>query len=423
MSIRNPIAISCGPRLRNHSAIFSGWGAVRINWGGAWPRYQQALDWWAGQRDVERARTRYLKIIFKAANPPRADQYYYTTYGNYIPLDVLENALKISTTANDKAHLNFLIAMTMRYTGGDMSARQRVPDQFEDALAAGKQTDWYDDALFHYAEWMNNYGSYRSLEDGQWQQRPDYVKALELYRRLITEFRKGETRYYDQAQYQIKQITDPSLSIGVSNIFLPGSELEFALNTRNLKRVNLALYKFDMTRDLRFSGLADEDAGEGEIGPWIQKLPLAGRTPFKSWTKNIDEDEPHKPTSEQTRIEGKLPTGAYLLEAKGGALTVRDIVLVSDATLVVKSSNNQVLAFFADAITGAPIANATRRTLGEFLPQQQVAVAPPATNNRLRRARSICIGHRKRPSQLIRDRREQRPAGICFRLCVRHRTE
>ena len=333
-------------------------GRSSLNWGGAWPRYQLALDWWAGQRDVERARTRYLKIIFKAASP-RNDPYYYTTYGNYIPLDVLENALKISATANDKAHLNFLIAMTMRYIGGDLSARQRVPDQFEDALAAGKQTDWYDDALFHYAEWMNNYGSYRSLEDGQWQQRPDYVKALELYRRLITEFRKGETRHYDQAQYQIKQITDPSLAIGVSNIFLPGSELEFALNTRNLKRVNLALYKFDMTRDLRFSGLTDEDAGEGEMGPWIQKLPLAGRTPFKSWIKNIDEDDAHKPTSEQTRIEGKLPTGAYLLEAKGGALSVRDIVLVSDATLVLKSSNSQVLAFFADAITGAPIPNAT----------------------------------------------------------------
>ena len=333
-------------------------GRNSVNWTSAWPRYQQALDWWAGQRDVERARTRYLKIIFKAADPPRADRFYYTAYGNYIPLNILENALKISTTTDDKAHLNFLIAMTMRYTGGDMSARQRIPDQFEDALAAGKQTEWYDDALFHYAEWMNSNGSYRSLEDGQWQQRPDYVKALELYRRLVTEFSVGTTRYYDQAHYQIKQITDPALSIGVPNIFLPGSELQFGLNTRNIKSVNLALYKFDMTRDLRFSSLADEDAGEGEIAPWIQKLPLAGRTPFKSWTKNIGETEPHQPTSEEARIEGKLPAGAYLLEAKGGSLSVRDVILVSDATLIVKSSSKQVLAFFADAVTSAPIPNA-----------------------------------------------------------------
>ena len=334
-------------------------GRGSLNWSSAWPRYQQALDWWAGQRDVETARTRYLKIIFKAANPPRADQYYYTNYGNYIPLDVLENALKISTTANDKAHLNFLLAMTMRYIGGDLSARQRVPHQFEDAIAAGKQTEWYDDAIFHYAEWMNNYGSYRPLKDGQWQQRPDYLTALELYRRLITEFTQGETRYYDQALYQIKQITNPSLSVGVSNIFLPESELEFGMNTRNLKRVNLALYKFDMTRDLRFSGLSDDDIGEGDQGSWIQKLPLAGRAPVKSWTKDIDETEPHKPISEETRIEGKLPTGAYVLEAKGGPLSARDLVLVSDATLVLKSSNNQVLAFFADAVSGAPIPNAS----------------------------------------------------------------
>src|SRR6185503_10613827 len=83
-----------------------------MNWGPAWPHYQQALDWWAGQRDIDRARARYLRIVFKAAEPPRADEYYRYGYnGNYIPLDTLENALKISEAANDKAHLHFLIAM------------------------------------------------------------------------------------------------------------------------------------------------------------------------------------------------------------------------------------------------------------------------------------------------------------------------
>ena len=70
--------------------------------------------------------------------------------------------------------------MTMRYAGGDYYARYRVPDQFEDALKAGRQADWYDDALFYYAEWMNSYGTMRILEDGQFEQQPDYEKALEL---------------------------------------------------------------------------------------------------------------------------------------------------------------------------------------------------------------------------------------------------
>src|SRR6185436_19851791 len=58
-------------------------------------------------------------------------------------------------------------------------------------------------------------------------------------------------------------------------------------------------------------------------------------------------------------IEGKLPVGAYLLEAKAGSLSAREMILVSDATLVMKSSNSQALVFFTDALTSAPIANAT----------------------------------------------------------------
>ena len=333
------------------------------NWGSAWAYYHQALDWWAGQRELDRARDRYLRIVFKAAQPPRAeDDYYYNYYGNNLPLNILENALKISVEENDKAHLNFLIAMTMRHTGGDWEWRQRIPDQFEDALKAGKQAKWYDDALFNYAEWMNSYGSLRQLEDGQWEQQPDYPKALELYRRLLREFAKGETRYYDQALEQIKSITNPVLTVSVSNIFLPGSELQFALNARNVRRVDLSLYKFDMTRDLRFNSAANEDEsegeGEGDARPWIQKLPLAGRTPVKTWSKNIDNSERHQPYNEIARIDGKFPVGAYLLEAKGGSLSAREVVLITDATLVLKSSATQALAFFADAITGAPIANA-----------------------------------------------------------------
>ena len=58
------------------------------------------------------------------------------------------------------------------------------------------------------------------------------------------------------------------------------------------------------------------------------------------------------------RIEGKLPVGAYLLEAKSGSLSARDLVLVTDVSLVLKSSAKQALVYFCNALTGAPIANA-----------------------------------------------------------------
>src|ERR1051325_6676852 len=72
-----------------------------VQWGSAWSHYQAALDWWAGQQDINLARDRYLKIVFKAAQAPGIKDYIYTYYGYYIPLDILENALKISTSAND----------------------------------------------------------------------------------------------------------------------------------------------------------------------------------------------------------------------------------------------------------------------------------------------------------------------------------
>jgi alpha-2-macroglobulin len=332
---------------------------TQMNWGLAWPHYQQALDWWAGQREIDTARARYLKLVFKAAEPPLPNEYYfYTYYGNYIPLDVLENALKISTKENENAHLHFLIAMTMRYIGGDWETRQRVPDEFEAALKPGKQTDWYDDALFHYGEWMNNTGSIRQMDDGQWQQEVDYVKALELYRRLIKEFAKGETRYYDQAQQQIKGITEPVISVSVSNVFLPESELQFSLNARNISRAEFALYRIDLTRDVRFTKNLEEDEGEGNVENWIHRLPIQGRVPVKTWSRNIDSKGNHKPYSDEVRIDGKLPLGSYLLEARSGSLSARDLVLITDASLVMKSSAKQALVYFCDAVSGAPIADA-----------------------------------------------------------------
>ena len=331
----------------------------QMNWGGGWSHYQQALDWWAGQREINQARERYLSIVFKAAERPNPNEYYYYTYyGNYIPLDVLENALKISTAENDKAHLHFLIAMTMRYTGGDWEQRQRVPEEFEAALAGGKQTHWYDDALFHYASWMESNGTVHQLENGQWQQDADYVKALELFRRLTTQFAKGETRYYDQAIEQIKQITEPTIAVAVSNIFLPESELQFNLAARNLQRVDFALYRVDLTRDVRFTKNLEEDEGEGDVSSWIQKLRVAGKVPVKTWSKQLDGKVDHKPFNGEVRIDGKLPLGAYMLEARSGSVSARDLVLITDVSLVLKSSPRQALVYFSNAMTGAPIANA-----------------------------------------------------------------
>lgn len=333
----------------------------QMNWGVAWPHYQQSLDWWAGQRDLERARLRYLAIVSKAAAPSLSEDAY-GYYGNYLPIAVLENALKISTTTNERSLLNYLLAINLRNNGGPRGAESiaRIPEYFEEALKAGKQSQWYDDALFQYAEWMNSYGGLREVSPGEWQQQPDYVKALELYRRLTTEFSAGETRYFEQATRQIINITAPNIGVNVSNIFLPDSEIQFALNARNVRRVDLTLYKLDLTRDIPQSGAdagADEGSGDLASSSWMTNWRPNGRVPFKSWTREV-KDQEYRPVNEQVRIDGKLPVGAYLLDAHITGGFARELILVSDATLVLKSSGKQALVFFSNALTGAPIANA-----------------------------------------------------------------
>jgi len=318
------------------------------NWGAAWPYYQQALDWWAGARDIAQARERYLALVWRMARPPGVQRdYSYGYWGNQIPLDVLDNALKIARSANDQAHAHYLIAMTVRNQGGDWERRARVPEEFEGAIKAGKRTDWYDDALYHYAEWMAGQGRAVPMADGNWRQEPDYPKALELFRRLVGEFSQGETRYWDQAQQQIKNITEPQLGVSVPNIFLPDSEIQYHLNWRNVQRVELALFPVELNRDVKFTG---------ERQNWLSAISVGSLERLKSWSYDTNDKGDYKPGAEALRLEDRLKPGAYLLEVKAGGKAARDLVLVTDASLVLKSSGRQTLVYFCNALDSSPLA-------------------------------------------------------------------
>ena len=170
----------------------------RHDWSTAWTHYSAALDWWAGSRDIEQARARYLGIIWKASGSEQQR----TQYGYYaisIPLDVLENAAKIATTPDEKSHAAYLIAMQL-IRQGDAESVERTRRNFEAAIAAGKASEWYDDALFQYAQWLERSGVVTALDDGGWRIEPDYEAAVSMYRRVLSEYAKGETRYWDQSK-------------------------------------------------------------------------------------------------------------------------------------------------------------------------------------------------------------------------------
>ena len=321
------------------------------NWYQGWQHYQLALDWWGGAADVELARKKYLAIVWRAVRPADAEEYYdYGYYGNWIPVPVLENVLAIAQSKDDLAHAHYLMAMGLKQQG-EWESQARIPEEFEAALATGKSSEWYDDALYGYAEFLEQYGRAVELEAGGWTREQDFVAALVLYQRFLKEFKKGESRFWDQAKQRADDIVSTSVSVGVSNLFLPDSEVQYYLNWKNVSKIDLALYKVDLAAGVEFG----KDEGSGA---WLQSLKVSDKMRRKSWTHDTKDTGDHKPGSAQLKLDGKLEPGAYVLEASSGKEKARELVLVTDTAIVLKSSGTKIVAFTVEVEKGVPLVEA-----------------------------------------------------------------
>ncbi|HZS44939.1 MAG TPA: MG2 domain-containing protein [Blastocatellia bacterium] len=96
----------------------------------------------------------------------------------------------------------------------------------------------------------------------------------------------------------------------------------------------------------------------------LGKISFADRQRVENWSIDTGDKGDHVPGQKAVRLPNKLPTGAYALVTTGrGAQTTYELLLVTDATLVIKTSPKQLLAYFCNAIDGSPIANAKVKAL------------------------------------------------------------
>ena len=306
--------------------------------------YQAALDWWAGSDDIEHARSRYLGIVRRIAS---GDGDYLDGLAQQISISVLENAAKIATAPADRQTFRYVLAVRLAST----SDQDRVGEELEAAIREGRVSDRYDNALIAYGRWLEQQGRVVILDDGQAQRRPDYTKALATYRRILAEFAKGETRFHEEAAAAVDRITKSAVSVQVSNVFLPDSEVEFDLAWRNVTSIGLSLSAIDLTRD------AHLDAAPN----WLASITTPPSARLRTWKKETEDKGDHEPGVARVRIDPKLPPGAYLLQADGGGTAERALVLITDATVVIRSDASKAVVFACSALTGAPIANARVR--------------------------------------------------------------
>jgi uncharacterized protein YfaS (alpha-2-macroglobulin family) len=327
------------------------------NFGAALPHYRAALDWWAGARDIERARARWLAIAFRMAWPGRGE-WGQNWWAGQIPVEVAEGAMKIALSDKDKAQAAFLFASVVRQRGADFGELQRGLDALDVAISLGRETPWYDDALWMSAQWYESQGVPLVQEDGSWAQKPDYVKALVLYKRLLAEFPKGASRWHDQAKEAVARILRPEVGLGVGQAFLPGSEIGYQLSWRNVERVDLALYPVDLARAVEFRNKGQDAQNDESSSQWLQAIDLSDVEKRAAWSHATKDTGEHRPGSAELRMAEKLAPGAYVLEARAGGASARDIVLVSSTAIVLKAAGDQALVWLVDALTSEPVPGA-----------------------------------------------------------------
>lgn len=324
----------------------------RQDWGQAWPHYSNALDWWAGAKDVEAARARYLAMVWRMAWPQ--DQLARGSWwARQVPIDVLANAMSIAKTKDDQARAKYLFAASVRWNGGSYERTRQAFGALESALELGKGTPWYDDALWDLAQWAESPGIPDVGEDGNWRYVPDYPKALALYRRYVEEFQKGQAARWDDAKQGIERITRVEVSVAVPSAFLPGSEAGFTLAWRNAAKVDVALYALDLANAVDLASEQDTSASA-----WLERVSTAGRERVRSFTHETKDDGKHVPGSTELDLGAALAPGAYLLEATAGGARSRELVLVGRTQIVLKAGDERALAWVCDALTSEPVANA-----------------------------------------------------------------
>jgi uncharacterized protein YfaS (alpha-2-macroglobulin family) len=293
--------------------------------------YLEALSWWEESADIALARRRYLELVWKlnAQNP-----------------EVLQNAIEIAETAEDRAHARFRLSQHLLGQGSPESI-ERGLELLDLIIADGKKSSYYDDALFSYASRLANNGTVVVLDDGQVSYKQDYVKALELYRRIVNEFARGESGFREQAVSAIDAIVRRSTSILTGSTFLPGSEQEVVLSWRNVKRIELAIHPIDLTTDVKMLETSFIDS--------VQLSRVSRR-----WTYETNDTGEHRPGTARVRITPRVEPGAYVITATGDGSSNggRQLLLVTDINVTLHTSTTNAHVYVSDAVTGAPVGGA-----------------------------------------------------------------
>lgn len=322
----------------------------------AWQRYGAALDYWAASPDLDRARGKYLALVWRMVDPPETNEWRRRNHASSLQESYLLGAQKIAREPEDRARANFYVALRGERQAQDERTHTRTKEAFEAVLLLGQGTSVYADALYAYGVWLEERGALLVDSERGTRSEPDYVAALVIYRRLMDEYRRGTHEHWSDARERIRKITGDEVSLSVGQVFLPGSVVGFGLRWRNVDAVHFSLHPVDLTRAVDLS-----DRGQSSTD-YLSSIDLSDHPSLRSWDLETGDEGKHVWGNSQEVLEEPLAHGAYVLQARAGEASSRELLLVSDAALVVKSQAGGFVTWLADVFTGQPIEGARVRS-------------------------------------------------------------
>lgn len=178
---------------------------------------------------------------------------------------------------------------------------------------------------------------------------------------------KGFEKRYPKSQWlsdvlSLRQsITYPELTFQSKSSHLPGAPVKLTLSTRNIAEVQFTAEPVDLEKlflNPRFLKDRNTDLSnvERNLQAFLRRRSGAAFTENPLTLRTADRAE-HKRHKKTATLDLSQP-GAYIVQAKGGGITVRNIVVISKLALVRKISDTETVVFVADANTGEAIEGA-----------------------------------------------------------------
>jgi alpha-2-macroglobulin len=188
------------------------------------------------------------------------------------------------------------------------------------------------------------------------QQKNDLIKALATYRELVQEYPKS--KWASDARAQIQQITRREVSIDTMGQQKPGEAAKITVNTRNVKNVKFSAFRVQLEKVLAQD--AKLNSPEVQFTEWGDNFGNITQARQFFGEKVAEWNFDTKDKGDYQGVYETLDTpikdlGAYAIVGETNGVRTARILIISDLSILKKTSRDTALAYIADARSGAPV--------------------------------------------------------------------